>query len=89
MLDEPVTENVSEVVEASSAPARHQRSEAMTAKERAHLNYQRELSRLAPGSAAFRLLKKSHRSMRVFNQPAVYWPTGRALTESGNNTKRR
>lgn len=65
-----------------------QKAGNLTPKEHAELAYQRELSKLAPGSAGFRMLKRSRRSMRVYNQPAVYWPTGRALTEGGNTLRR-
>lgn len=51
--------------------------DVLSPKARAELRYQKELALTTPGSPRFRDLKRSHRSMRVYNQHAVYWPTGR------------
>lgn len=62
-------------------------TEKMTAAERNELAYQRALSQLTPGSPAFKALRRSKRSIRVFLQHASYWPTGRA-TPKANYSKR-
>jgi hypothetical protein len=61
----------------------------LSPQEKANLTYQRELAKLMPGSAPFRALKASMRSVNVFKQPAAYWPTGRDLTEGGRRSRGR
>jgi hypothetical protein len=59
----------------------------LTASERSELEFQRALAKLPPGSALFKALKRSRRSVRVFKHHAMYWPTGRELTESGRSRR--
>jgi hypothetical protein len=61
----------------------------LTPAERSELEYQRALSKFPPGSPLFRALVRSRRSVRVFKHHAMYWPTGRELTESGNASRAR
>lgn len=62
---------------------------SLTPAEHAERAYQQKLSSLSPGSPPFNALKRSRRSMRVFRHHAMYWPTGRELTENGNGRARR
>lgn len=62
---------------------------SLTPAEHAERAYQQKLASFAPGSPPFNALKRSRRSMRVFRHHAMYWPTGRALTENGNGRARR
>lgn len=78
-------ESISEVV----AREVHQTRGALTPIERNELEYQRALSQLTPGSPLFKALRRSRRSVRVFKHHAMYWPTGRELTEGGGAGRSR
>lgn len=65
----------------------HQTGGALTPIERNELEYQRALSQLTPGSPLFKALRRSRRSVRVFKHHAMYWPTGRELTEGGRSRR--
>lgn len=67
----------------------HQTREALTPIEQSEFAYQRALSQLIPGSPLFKALRRSRRSVRVFKHHAMYWPTGRELTEGGAGRSRR
>jgi hypothetical protein len=62
-----------EVVSSSSEAERY-----VSIHERRNLEYQRELSKLVPGSAPFKALKKSMRAGKVLLQPIPCWPASRA-----------
>lgn len=78
---EPINEVVAREV--------HQTRGGLTPIERNELEYQRALSQLTPGSPLFKALRRSRRSVRVFKHHAMYWPTGRELTEGGAGRSRR
>ena len=65
-------------IETEAEAKKNHENNHLSADAQRDLAYQRELSRLIPGSLAFKALKKSMRAGRVFRQHMACWPKKRA-----------